>query len=66
MRVRNKILASLGQRYRVIYPLEKQASELVLELLYLKGNRRLRVAELLCRPSEASLLRDMYKGDQIS
>ena len=61
-----KLVSPLGKRDSVVDALKQKAPELVLELLYLKRDSRLRIAELLCRFGEAPKLCHVYKSDEIS
>ena len=45
-----ELLAGLGQRERAVAALEQRHAELVLELLDLAADRRLREVQLLARP----------------
>ena len=59
-----ELLARLGQRERAVAALEQHHAELVLELLDLAADRRLREVELLARLGERQVARRRLEADQ--
>jgi hypothetical protein len=59
-----ELVPRLGQRERAVPPLEEPHAELVLELLDLARDRRLREVELLARLGERQVARRRFESHQ--
>ena len=66
MGIGNQLATALGERDGMVNALEKETFQLVLELLDLKGDRRLRITELLGRARKATKLGNVNKRDKVS